>query len=114
MLLVVTDADKVAGRTEGLTGEVNNQAQMNGGKVDDMSGTGLIDFVVDEVGLFALLCIRDNGDSISRKQLTVILVKKFGFRRQTVSTFILQWIRDKSLFEVNGFIQTSEDMALPF
>ena len=63
---------------------------------------------------YALLCIRDNGGSISRKQLTAIIIKKFELRRQTVSSFISQWLKDKLLFEVNGDIHASEDMALAF
>jgi len=39
---------------------------------------------------YALLCIRDNGGSISRKQLTAILISKFNLQRQTVSSIISQ------------------------
>jgi hypothetical protein len=63
---------------------------------------------------YALLCIRDHGGSISRKQLTEILIKKFELARQTVSAYISQCIKDKTLFEVNGFIHASEDTALAF
>ena len=63
---------------------------------------------------YVLLCIRDNGGSISRKQLTEILIKKFELTRQTVSSFISQCIKDQSLLEVNGFIHASEDTALAF
>lgn len=63
---------------------------------------------------YALLCIRDNGGSMSRKQLTEILCKKFELTRQTVSAFISQCIKEKTLLEVNGFIHASEDTALAF
>ena len=63
---------------------------------------------------YALLCIRDHGGSISRKQLTEILIKKFDLARQTVSAYISQCIKDKTLLEVNGFIHASEDTALAF
>ena len=63
---------------------------------------------------YALMCIRDHGGSISRKQLTEILCKKFELTRQTVSAFISQCIKEKTLLEVNGFIHASEDTALAF
>jgi len=63
---------------------------------------------------YALLCIRDNGGSISRKQLTEILIKKFELRRQTVSSFISQWLNDGSVIEVNGMIHASDKTALAF
>ena len=69
---------------------------------------------VDEVGLFALGAIRDNGGSINRKQLTEILVKKFELRRQTVSSLISQWLKDDSVIEVNGMIHASDETALAF
>ena len=59
---------------------------------------------------YALKAIRDNGGSISRKQLTEILIKKFENRRQTISGFISQWIKDKSLFEMNAVISDSDKM----
>ena len=59
---------------------------------------------------YALQVIRDYGGSISRKQLTEILVKKFENRRQTISGFISQWIKDKSLFEMNAVISDSDKM----
>ena len=62
---------------------------------------------------YALLCIRDNGGSISRKQLTEILIKKFELSRTTVTTFISGLI-GSSLYEVNGMLQSSPDSALPF
>ena len=62
---------------------------------------------------YALLCIRDHGGSISRKQLTEILVKKFKLSRTTVTTFISGLIGN-SLYEVNGMLQSSPDSALPF
>ena len=51
---------------------------------------------------------------MSRKQLTEILCKKFELTRQTVSSFISQYIKDKVLLEVNGYIHSSEDTALAF
>ena len=63
---------------------------------------------------YALLCIRDNGGSISRKQLTEILVKKFDIKRPTVSSLISQWVKDEALYEVNGFVHASEETALAF
>ena len=59
---------------------------------------------------YALKAIRDNGGSISRKQLTEILINKFENRRQTISGFISQWIKDKSLFEMNAVISDSDKM----
>ena len=59
---------------------------------------------------YALMVIRDHGGCISRKQLTEILVKKFENRRQTISGFISQWIKDKSLFEMNAVISDSDKM----
>ena len=53
---------------------------------------------------------RDHGGSISRKQLTEILVKKFENRCQTISGFISQWIKDKLLFEMNAVISDSDKM----
>ncbi len=63
---------------------------------------------------YALLTIRDNGGSISRKQLTEILVKKFEVKRNTISGIISQWITDEAVLEVNGFIHASDKTALPF
>ncbi len=63
---------------------------------------------------YALLAIRDNGGSISRKQLTEILVKKFNVKRNTISGVISQWINENSVIEVNGFIHASDKTALPF
>ncbi len=62
---------------------------------------------------YALLCIRDHGGVISRKQLTEILMKKFDLKKTTVTTFISSHI-GSSLYEVNGMIQASPDMALAF
>ena len=63
---------------------------------------------------YALQTIRDNGCVINRKQLTEILVKKFEVSRQTVSGLISGWLKDKSLFESDGNIQASPDLALAF
>lgn len=63
---------------------------------------------------YALLCIRDNGGSISRKQLTAILISKFNLQRQTVSSIISQWLKDGLVLEINGNIHASEETALAF
>ena len=63
---------------------------------------------------YTLKCIFDNGGSISRKQLTEILVKKFDIKRPTVSSLISQWVKDEALYEVNGFVHASEETALAF
>jgi RecA-family ATPase len=62
-------------------------------------------------------CLRiltDKGGVVSRKQLTEILVKSFDRKRPTVATYISEWLKDGSLVEVNGMIQVSNDLALPF
>lgn len=62
-------------------------------------------------------CLRiltDMGGVVSRKQLTEILVKMFERKRPTVSTYISDWLKDGSIVEVNGMIQVSNDLALPF
>ena len=63
---------------------------------------------------YALLCIRDNGGSISRKQLTAILISEFNLQRQTVSSIISQWLKDGLVLEINGYIHASEETALAF
>jgi RecA-family ATPase len=61
------------------------------------------------------LCIlRDKGGVVSRKQLTKILVNVLDRKRPTVATYISEWVKDGSLVEVNGMIQVSNDLALPF
>ena len=61
------------------------------------------------------LCIlRDKGGVVSRKQLTEILVNVLDRKRPTVATYISEWVKDGSLVEVNGMIQVSNDLALPF
>ncbi|MBP3842280.1 MAG: AAA family ATPase [Prevotella sp.] len=62
-------------------------------------------------------CIRiltDKGGAVSRKQLTEILVKVLNRKRPTVAGYISEWLRDGSIVEVNGMIQVSDDLALPF
>ena len=62
-------------------------------------------------------CIRiltDKGGVIPRKQLTEILVKVLDRKRPTVATYITEWLKDGKLVEVNGMIQVSNDLALPF
>ena len=58
--------------------------------------------------------LRDKGGVIRRKQLTEILTKVLERERSTVSTYITNWIKDGSIVEVNGMIQVSNDLALPF
>ena len=60
------------------------------------------------------MCIRDNGGSISRKQLTEILIKKFELERSTVSKFITSQVEAKALYEVDKRIYASDDLALAF
>ena len=61
-----------------------------------------------------LRVIRDKGGVISRKQLTEILVKVFELKRPTVASLVSQWLKDKAVVEVNGMIQASDELALPF
>lgn len=63
---------------------------------------------------YALLCIRDNGGSMSRKQLTEILVKKFEIDRSTASKFIASQIEAKTLYEADKNITASPETALAF
>ena len=63
---------------------------------------------------YALMCIRDNGGSISRKQLTEILIKKFELERTTISRFLTTQIEAKALYEVNKMIHASDETALAF
>jgi len=58
--------------------------------------------------------IRDYGGSISRKQLTEILMKKFEVERTTVSRFLTVQIEAKALYEVGKIIHVSDDHALAF
>ena len=62
-------------------------------------------------------CMRiltEKGGMVSRKQLTEILIKVYDRKRPTVSTYISEWLNNGSLVEVNGMIQVSNDLALPF
>ena len=62
-------------------------------------------------------CLRiltDKGGVVSRKQLTEILVRVLNRKRPTVATYITEWLKDGSIVEVNGMIQVSNDLALPF
>lgn len=58
--------------------------------------------------------LRERGGVVSRKQLTEILVKVLNRKRPTVSTYISEWLKDKAIVEVNGMIQISDALALPF
>ena len=62
---------------------------------------------------YALLCIRDNGGVISRKQLTEILVKKFELKRASIANFISRHIGE-SFIEENSMIRATDDAALAF
>ena len=62
---------------------------------------------------YALLCIRDNGGIISRKQLTEILVKKFELKRASIANFISRNIGE-SFIEENGMIRATDDAAMAF
>ena len=62
-------------------------------------------------------CLRildDKGGLISRKQLTEILIKVFDRKRPTVATYISEWLKDGKIVEVNGMIQVSNELSLPF
>lgn len=61
---------------------------------------------------YALKCIDDYSGSISRKQLTEILMKKFELSRATVSAFISRNI-GCAFYEVEGMIQLTPDNVLP-
>lgn len=62
-------------------------------------------------------CLRtltEKGGVVSRKQLTEILINVLNRKRPTVSTYISEWLKDGSIVEVNGMIQVSNDLSLPF
>ena len=61
-----------------------------------------------------LRIIRDSGGSVSRKVLTEKVSKAMKLGISTVQAFIKEQIEAKTLFEVNGQIQASLDMALAF
>ncbi|MCR5849821.1 MAG: hypothetical protein K6G92_03810 [Bacteroidaceae bacterium] len=61
---------------------------------------------------YALKAIRDNGGSISRKQLTEILINKFDLKRDTVSRFITAQITEKTLYEGGNNIMSSPEQTL--
>ena len=63
---------------------------------------------------YALRAIRDNGGSMSRKQLTEILAKKFELKRPTVASIISQWIKESLVYSVNDMIHASDETALAF
>lgn len=62
---------------------------------------------------YALKCIDDYGGSISKKQLSEILISKFGLERTTISKFIKSCI-GSAFYEVNGMIQLTPDNVIPF
>ena len=57
---------------------------------------------------------RDNGGSMSRKQLTAILISKYNYQRQTVSAIISQWLKEGKMMQINGYLHASEETALAF
>lgn len=61
-----------------------------------------------------LRILREKGGMLSRKQLTEILVNVLGRERTTVSTYISGWVKDKAVVEVNGMIQISNELSIPF
>ena len=61
-----------------------------------------------------LTFLQEKGGAITRKQLTEILINAFERKRPTVSTYISEWLKDGSIVEVNGMIQVSNDLSLPF
>lgn len=67
----------------------------------------------DERLNIVLTTIRDHGGSMERKQLTEVLMKKAGVSHSTASNFIKQEI-GSTLYDVNGRIQASPEVALPF
>ena len=60
-----------------------------------------------------LAAIRDNGGSIERKQLTTTLMEKASISHSTASAFIKSQI-GSTLYDINGRIQSSPEVALPF
>ena len=60
-----------------------------------------------------LTAIRDNGGSIERKQLTMMLMEKAGIAHSTASAFIKSQIGD-TLYDINGRIHSSPEVALAF
>ena len=118
-------------QTDGLTGQVNNQAKNEDGCIVDANEQRQQALEKRKAELqqrrqeanaekqkerldYALLCIRDHGGSISRKQLTEILMKKFDLKRTTISRFLAAQIEAKALYEVNKMIYASDDLALAF
>ena len=61
-----------------------------------------------------LRILKEKGGVVSRKQLTEILINVLDRKRPTVATYISEWLKDGSIVEVNGMIQVSNDLALPF
>lgn len=61
-----------------------------------------------------LRILNEKGGVVSRKQLTEILVNVLERKRPTVATYITEWVKDGSIVEVNGMIQVSNNLSLPF
>ena len=59
-----------------------------------------------------LRIIRERGGSVSRKQLTEILVKVFERERSTVASYITGWLKDKAIVEVDSMVLDSNNMVL--
>ena len=62
---------------------------------------------------YALKCIDDYGGSINKKQLSEMMISKFGLERTTISKFIKSCI-GSAFYEVNGMIQLTPDNVIPF
>lgn len=58
--------------------------------------------------------LRENGGIISRKQLTENLANVLERDRSTVSSYISQWLKEKSVIDVNGMIQAPDNLTLNF
>jgi len=61
-----------------------------------------------------LAIIHNKGGAVSRRQLTEILIKVFGRKRPTVSTYISEWLKEGCLVENEGKIYDSNELAIPF
>ena len=59
-----------------------------------------------------LRIIRERGGSVSRKQLTEILVKVFERERSTVASYITGWLKDKAIVEIDSMVLDSNNMVL--
>ena len=58
--------------------------------------------------------INDKGGSITRKQLTEVLVNMLKRKRPTVASYITEWINEHQIFEADGIITLSAENLIPF